>query len=71
MSKARRSTEEEFFDLFADWKPDDQKSALRVMSEIHRQAARLAKRKPTTPEVPEVPAQQPAVAIGEVQRENA
>lgn len=68
MSKVRRSTEQEFFDVFADWKPDDQEAALRVMSEIHRQGVRQAKRRPTTPEVP---ALQPVVPTGEVQRENA
>jgi hypothetical protein len=70
MSKARRSTEQEFFDVFADWKPDDQERALRVMSEIHRQAVRLAKRRPAQ-STPEAPAQQQLEQpTGEVQRED-
>ena len=71
MSKARRSTEQEFFDVFADWKPDDQERALRVMGEIHRQAVRQAKRRPAQ-STPEAPAQQQLEQqpTGEVQHED-
>lgn len=56
--RVRRSTEQEFFDVFSDWPAADQEVALRIMSEIHRQAVRQAKKKtpaPTAPAESELP----------------
>lgn len=47
MARPRRSTEEEFYDIFASWPTDDQAIALRVMEQIHRIAKRAAKKSET------------------------
>jgi hypothetical protein len=45
MSRRRsKSLESEWFDLFADWPLGDQEAALRVLTELHRQAVRAADR---------------------------
>jgi hypothetical protein len=40
LARPKRSTEEEFYDVFSAWPTDDQAIALRVMEQIHRQAKR-------------------------------
>jgi hypothetical protein len=40
MARPRRTTEEEFYDIFSSWPIDDQAMALRVMEQIHRIAKR-------------------------------
>ncbi|MDQ2899227.1 MAG: hypothetical protein M3Y07_05425 [Acidobacteriota bacterium] len=66
MSKARRSVQQEFHDVFADWSLDDQEAALRMLTETHRQAVRQEKRRKAAPA--EVAA--PAAPTGETGREN-
>jgi hypothetical protein len=69
MSKARRSVQQEFHDVFADWSLDDQEAALRMLTETHRQAVRQERRrKAASAEVAEVAA--PAAPTGETGREN-
>ena len=46
MKKPRRSIQEEWYDVFADWEITDQVIAIRMISEIHRQAIRQEKPKP-------------------------
>lgn len=40
MSRRPKSTEDEFFDIFASFEPDDQAAALKVMNALHRQSLR-------------------------------
>ena len=51
MARPRRTTEEEFYDVFAGWPADDQAIALRVMEQIHRIAKRT--KQPTVESVRE------------------
>ena len=46
MSKPRRSLQQEWYDVFADWDLADQAIALRTITEINRQATRQEKRRP-------------------------
>lgn len=59
MARPRRSTEEEFYDVFSSWAVDDQAIALRVMEQIHR----IAKKKPVA--VPVVGSQPTVEAVRE------
>ena len=47
MSKPRRSLQQEWYDVFADWDLVDQAIALRMITEINRQATRHEKRRPS------------------------
>lgn len=40
MGRRAKSTEDEFFDIFASWTADDQEAALKVMNALHRQSLR-------------------------------
>ena len=44
MSRPRRTVQQEFFDLFADWPVDDQKAALLIIQEISRQKERAERK---------------------------
>lgn len=52
MARPRRTTEEEWFDVFATWDADDQAVALRVLEQIHRIAKRSKPAKVAQPEQP-------------------
>ncbi|HEY1897571.1 MAG TPA: hypothetical protein VGG62_14925 [Terracidiphilus sp.] len=47
----RRSLEPEWYDLFADWTLADQEAALRILTELHRQAVRASRRAKAPPVV--------------------
>ena len=40
MARPRRTTEEEWYDVFSRWDVDDQAVAIRVLEQIHRIAKR-------------------------------
>lgn len=40
MPRPRKGTEQVFFDTFADWPFEDQKHALAILQELHRQTER-------------------------------
>jgi hypothetical protein len=44
MPKPRKGTSEVFYDTFADFPVEEQAIALRIMTEIHRQAVKAQKR---------------------------
>jgi len=46
----RRSTNQQFYDVFADMSLDEQEIALKLLTYEHHQATRRARRKPATPE---------------------
>lgn len=50
MSRRPKSTEDEFFDIFASWAAADQAAALKVMNALHRQALRVKDK--TSPQAP-------------------
>jgi len=45
MARPRRGTEETFYDTFADWEPEDQAAALKVLEALHRQKVRESRRR--------------------------
>ncbi len=51
MARPRRTTEEEWYDVFGLWDAEDQAVALRVLEQIHRIAKRT-KAKPAAIEQP-------------------
>jgi hypothetical protein len=51
MARPRRSTSEAFYDVFADFDLTDQVEALRILTELHRQKQREARRRPAAAEV--------------------
>lgn len=47
MAKPRRTTEEEWYDVFSRWDVEGQAIAIRVLEQIHRIAKRGPKPQPT------------------------
>lgn len=47
MARQRRTTEEEWYDIFSGWDTADQAVAIRVLEQVHRIARRGAKKADT------------------------
>ncbi len=49
MPRPRKSTRQEFYDVFADFPTEDQSIVLEFLAEIHRQALRQAAKRANEP----------------------
>lgn len=44
MSRPRLGTQQVWYDTFMDWPLDDQRAAIRMLQELHRQKERITKK---------------------------
>ncbi len=60
MARPRRTTEEEWYDVFSGWDAEDQAVALRVLEQIHRIAKRNGKKAEAPVPGDQLPLREPA-----------